>query len=450
MVFSGAAYHTCSLSMTILADEAFLSDPYPLSSQVCSISQRYVYLDSADPDRVSTDVNFSYGRIVRGHFTGSDLFALALTLYSPSTFSVFIDRRNTTFSDSWLDASLALLARGSSQVVTDSSKALTTSSSLLRHILLYTDIHYSSIPAISLISSTTACHRLGRISDISGRLFQPSVNCSSSVPSPMICPSRHDSSTDVAVVIPAFKRDYMSLLAANLSRQTHPPRRFFILQNSMHLILNFTRILNSTTLPIVHVWCTNWNSFFYLTYFLGMFVPERFVLKIDDDHIPSEKGGLARFCRKASPGGAIVGRGRQTLNRELCGIRPAFAADERPGYGQPWRTDHVAGVVLFEAAAAKIVNRFRPFSLLGAEDAAISLANAVECGTEAWLVEFAVMTFQKDGNSHRNDGEIREGYAKLRGNLLDSVYCHFIGAGYRPVRWVNFSVSEKTDIRWPH
>jgi hypothetical protein len=105
---------------------------------------------------------------------------------------------------------------------------------------------------------------------------------------------------------------------------------------------------------------------------------------------------------------------------------------------------------LFEAQAGKVLHRFRPFSLLGAEDVAMSLANALECGTEGVQANFPVRPFQHDGNSHRNDEEIQKGYAKLKGNLMDSVYCYFIAAGYRPVLWKNFTVGEKQDIRWPH
>jgi hypothetical protein len=268
------------------------------------------------------------------------------------------------------------------------------------------------------------------------------VNCSDA-PAAFRCPADlRPAGSDVAAVIPSFKRDYMGQLVAGLSAQTRPPARIFILQNAMHLLLNFTAIFGATDIPVTHVWFTNWNSLFFVTYVLMMFVPERFVLKIDDDDIPTNSASLASFVDAAVRADVIVGQGRSTLCRPLCGIKPQFARDA----GVP---DHVAFVVLYDTQAGKVLHRFRPFSLLGSEDIALSLTNAMECGTANVQLKFPVRRFQRDGNSHRNDQEIKEGYAKLKGNLFDMTYCYFIMAGYRPVIWRNFSIGTPTNIRWP-
>jgi hypothetical protein len=82
----------------------------------------------------------------------------------------------------------------------------------------------------------------------------------------MYCPfDRPVDVSDVVLIIPAFKRDYMYELITAVLRQTHRPSRIFILQNCMHVLLDFSRIMIAAkSLPVFHIWCANWNSFFVL------------------------------------------------------------------------------------------------------------------------------------------------------------------------------------------
>jgi hypothetical protein len=50
---------------------------------------------------------------------------------------------------------------------------------------------------------------------------------------------------DVAVVIPSFKCDYVHELVTALERQTRQPTRIFILQDDMHVLLNFSRMVSA-------------------------------------------------------------------------------------------------------------------------------------------------------------------------------------------------------------
>jgi hypothetical protein len=231
---------------------------------------------------------------------------------------------------------------------------------------------------------------------------------------------------------------------AAVVEQTHRPSGIFILQNYMHVLLNFSRIMMAIkSLPVFHIWCTNWNSFFFLSYSLMMFVPERFVRTIDDNNIPIDPIGIETFVRTAINKNVIVGRSGFTLSFGLCGIHPKVA----PANG---RRDHVAWVVLFNPQACKIMNRFRWYSLLHAEDVAISAANAMECGTPSMILPFTVRDSGRDRYRHRLDS----GFQRVAGRSLRSLfplsYCHAVKGWYRQVLWTNFTMRTTLDIRFPH
>jgi hypothetical protein len=234
-------------------------------------------------------------------------------------------------------------------------------------------------------------------------------------------------------------------VVTGLVRQTFPPKRIFFIQNQLHRVLNWSGILKASTVPIVHFWCTNWNSYFFLTYVVMMFIPELYTFKLDDDHIPVDNQSLLEYANQMKVNSnLIVGQGRTTLNRPQCGIKPKFIKDKQ---GKP---DHVAFAVLFRSAAGKVLHRFHQYSYLGAEDVAICLANSMECGTTGKQMRFPVWRHQHDGYSHRNDPQIAKEYSTLKANLFYATFCHFIKPGYKPVIWINYSVGTYIDLRLPH
>jgi hypothetical protein len=357
------------------------------------------------------------------------------------------------FDDAWIDSAADLILANATDVVaarlqgTAASHAVLASTHVLRRFLLYTDVHYSPIPAMALFSATAACRRLGRVSEHRGVHAMEAVSLNpidcNDTPIGMHCPAdRVSEKTDVAVIIPSFKRDYMKELVAGLAQQTHPPTQIFILQNAMHLLLDFKGILSVTSIPIRHVWFANWNSFFYMTYLLMSFVSERFVLKIDDDFIPTDKSSLAGFVAAAVRGDVFVGPGGALLADPLCGIQPQIARDVGG-------LDHVSWIVLFAAQAGKILHRFGTYSFLGSEDISVSVTNAMECGTRMVEVKFPAKGYGNDGHGQRNDREIAAGYVHFTDSLTNLAYCYYIMGGYRPVTWRNFTISKPTNVRWP-
>jgi hypothetical protein len=52
------------------------------------------------------------------------------------------------------------------------------------------------------------------------------------------------------------------------------PARILVLQNMMKPIIDFKAIRRVARVPVHHVWASNWNTFFYLTYVVMVFMPE--------------------------------------------------------------------------------------------------------------------------------------------------------------------------------
>jgi hypothetical protein len=174
-----------------------------------------------------------------------------------------------------------------------------------------------------------------------------------------------------------------------------------------------------------------------------MFVPERFVIKVDDDNIPIDRTGFANYLNVAIRENAIVGRGGAELDNPWCGVIPRIG----PSSGH---SDHVSRLVLFDSRACKILHRFRWHTYLGAEDIAIGVSNAFECGTKSIIVPFEVHDYAEDGHTQVADPEIRHEVAKEPAWIFMLQYCHAILGGFRPARWYDFQVPKPVDIRLPH
>jgi hypothetical protein len=445
----------CSMAMVVFTNDAYLDHPFPFTSLSCPISHRFIFLRSGtagDSWRTFTtdrDRNFTDGYIVRAGFNDSDLLGLALTLYFRASFALVVDfDRFERFDNKWIDCAAAQLHRGGAAAVAarvldgTASHALLTHTRVLRRILAYTDVRYSDVPVIAMFSRW-----VGAVAELAGANVLRAVP-----PAPpgatiraMQCPKNISSqSTDVAVIIPSFKRDYMDALISGFRRQTHPPTRVFFIQNRMHILLNFTRILATAgSIPISHVWCTNWNSFFFLTYVVVMFLPERFVIKIDDDQAPIDMTGIKRYIAIATNRDVIIGRDGVALGNRLCYIRPKLI----PGRGV---VDHVSWLVLFQTQAGKVMNRFQWYTLVHGEDVALSVANAMECGTENIIVQFNCTDYVDEKTSQLQDAEIRRNWPRARSDPYIASYCYILRGRYRPVLWTNFTVARSFDLRLPH
>ena len=105
----------------------------------------------------------------------------------------------------------------------------------------------------------------------------------------MECPSIKDKNVpSLCIILPNFKRNYLSNSFSAFANQTYKPKCYIIIQNENRIHYNISLIQKIINEPIYHIWMQNWNSFFYLNHRLSSVFPCDFILKYDDDQWPKE------------------------------------------------------------------------------------------------------------------------------------------------------------------
>jgi hypothetical protein len=383
------------LNVVVVATESFLQQPRDIQSSICPVRERFVYLHSgagtasAMAESRRLEQSFSWGRIVRTTFDTSNLFGLSLSLYYPATYVALIDlTRFPEFADSWLDQALARIMDGSLNVVAaevsngDAEGAVLMTQALARRFLLYTDIKYSEIPVMAVLTRACRCRSRGRIGTI-GKADFGSTTCLGA-PNAQLCqPNRTAPEPSYAIIVPTFRRDYMSLLFQSIMFQTVLPTRVIILQNTMKRLFDFAQLTQASKVPVLHVWATNWNTFFYLTYMVMMFLPEPYSFKLDDDEVCDDQRSIEVYLRALEDNpNMFIGPAKFQAEQPYCGVRIVE-------FSKTKYCNHVAKIVLYQSQAGKVLHRFRPYAYIGGEDIAISVTNSMECGTRSLSCPFA-------------------------------------------------------------
>lgn len=80
----------------------------------------------------------------------------------------------------------------------------------------------------------------------------------------MNCPSTIDKDKpSLCIILPNFKRNYISSSFTAFSNQTYKPKFYLIIQNDNRINYNLSLIQKMVNEPIYHIWMQNWNSFFF-------------------------------------------------------------------------------------------------------------------------------------------------------------------------------------------
>jgi len=199
----------------------------------------------------------------------------------------------------------------------------------------------------------------------------------------------------------------------------------------------------ASKVPVFHFWCTNWNSFFFLTYCSMMFLPEPYTLKNDDDCFLSGPEGMRPwFAYLRDRPNTIVGTGGWGIGPTLCEYSATEMVDE--GFA-----DHVAFIVLFPTAAGKVMHRFRIYRLVVAEDVALGVANRAECRIMSKEMPLETENEHNDGNTHRREDEVEQIYKKEDGWMFANTYCWYVHGGLMPTKWRAMTGPPIKDIRLP-
>lgn len=332
---------------------------------------------------------------------------------------------------------------GNSQVIKRKKigcSLLFSKASIIEHLLYYTDSdtsHLNPFIQLSLATQTKFCFlpfhclKSSKLENTQNRL---SLN--------MNCPSTNDKDMpSLCIILPNFKRNYISSSFASFSKQTYKPKFYVIIQNDNRINYNLTLIQKMVNEPIYHIWMQNWNSFFFLNHRLSSLFPCDFVLKYDDDQWPIDNNIQQTLINTAKGKNVIIGFRGYLVGNEYCGYSPKnFKKIEKD------IVDHAAVPLLLRPRYIKLDARNNIYRLYGGEDITLSLNSWKLCNVTSKTMYMKLIERQNDGNNQRGDRQIIEAYQNEKDNkysLFTSIYCYLIRSGYIPRQWAEFQVPQK-------
>jgi hypothetical protein len=224
----------------------------------------------------------------------------------------------------------------------------------------------------------------------------------------------------------------MNIIFQSFMFQTILPTRIIILQNMIKRVFDFPQLTGASKVPLLHVWATNWNTFFYLTCMVMMFLPEPYSFKLGDDQVCDNPNDPKNYVR------AIEENPNPFIRLVDLKVKTAYCDVNLLEFGATNYNDHMAKIVLYQSHAGKVLHRFRPYAYIGAEDIAISATNSMDAGQEVCSGP-SLVSNMRQMDTHVFDREIAGIVAQLsKGKtypLLIQFYCHYIKRGYRPMMW---------------
>ena len=320
---------------------------------------------------------------------------------------------------------------------------LFSKASIIEHLLYYTDsdtTHANPFIQLSLATKTKfdfIPFNYIKSTDLENSGQRISLN--------MNCPSTNDINISTfCMMLPNFKRDYLSSSFSAFSNQTIKPKFYVIIQNHNRKHYNFSSIQKMVNEPIYHIWMQNWNPFFFLNHRLSSVFPCDFVLKYDDDQWPDDNTINQRAIDSARGQNAIIGHTGYTVGQSFCGYSPQkFRELEK------YVVDHIATPYLTRPGYLKLDARNTIYRLYGGEDIHLSLNSWKLCNVTSKVIKMKLIEKQYDGNNQRSDWQIIEAYKNDKQpnyDLFFKIYCYLIHSGYIPKKWDEFQIPQKDYI----
>ena len=258
----------------------------------------------------------------------------------------------------------------------------------------------------------------------------------------MKCPSYDDKNiSSFCIMLPNFKRNYLSSSFSSFAKQTYKPKFYIIIQNDYRIQYDLSLVQKMANEPIYHIWMQNWNSFFFLNLRLSSVFPCDFILKYDDDQWPRDNTLQQRLIDTAKGKNIIIGYGGFSIKNKFCGYSPKYFKKIEKGIA-----DHSSVPILTRPGYIKLDARNKIYRLYGGEDISLSLNSWKICNVTSKIVKMDLIQRQKDGNNQRADRQIIASYNKEKEkhfNLFKKIYCYLIRSGYIPRKWAEFHLPQK-------
>jgi hypothetical protein len=317
---------------------------------------------------------------------------------------------------------------------------LLSKASIIEHLLYYTDSDTSHVnPFIQLSLATQAKFRIIPFNHIKSSNLEKVLNKFSNN---MNCPSTKDKNKpSFCIMLPNYKRNYLSSSFTAFSKQTYKPKFYVIIQNDNRIHYNLSLIQKIVNEPVYHIWMSNWNSFFFLSLRLSSVLPCDFVLKYDDDQWPIDNTIQQKLISTAKGKNIILGKRGFSIKKSLCGYSPKrFIKTE---YNV---VDHAAVPLLIRPGYIKLDARNKIYRLYYGEDIHLSLNSWKLCNVTSKRMKMELEEKQRDGKNQGADKQIIDAYEneKEKKNLiLSKTYCYLIRSGYIPRLWDEFQIPQK-------
>ena len=322
---------------------------------------------------------------------------------------------------------------------------LLSKSSIIEHLLYYTDsdtTHANPFIQLSLATKTKFNFILfnnSKTSNLENIHNKFSLN--------MNCPSTDDKNiSSLCIMLPMFKRKYLSFSFPAFSNQTYKPKFYIIIQNGNKIHYNLSLYQSIVDEPIYHIWMQNWNSFFFLNHRLSSILPCDFILKYDDDQWPLDNNIQEKLIKEAKGKNIIIGGRAYLMNHPFCGYSPKINNETEKNI-----VDHSATPLLMRPGYIKLDARNNIYRLYGGEDISLSLNSWKMCNVTSIIMNMKLLQKHNDGNNQRADKQIIDAYnkekkTKLGFNLFENTYCYLIHSGYIPISWYDFQIPQKDFI----
>lgn len=457
---------TCTINIVMLSQNKNPFDFPHFQSTLCEISETFYYIHSGAGKNIKNkqqnkdDINITDAKIVRvDGIDSGNLFGLTLSIYYPSNYvAIFdVDKTNDKITENIIDDSINKLKRGYDIIFTNSNDpiAFISHQYVLRHFLLYTNIKYSEQSSLKILYEKCSCEKKYTYLVLNQKNeWKRSQKCSNDLPKEWFCDKDSSSKSSYAVLIPTFKRNYLSKSISSWEMQELKPTEIIVFQNRMHVTFDFIDVCKLTNIKVNHFWCTNWNSFFYLTYAAMMFIEEKYFIKTDDDYFVNETNAAKRLYNHITrnPNTMVSTHGLRNYvgsNNNTCGC-----TIYKKRKLIPKKADYFSLIVMMYSTSGKILHRFKIHSYRYAEDVSIGLTNALECDVKSVSIKKikSVHFGSRDNLTHMKDVEFLSiNKSKI---LFKETSCHYILHGYNPITWTSFScgnnIRNLNEIRYPH
>ena len=228
---------------------------------------------------IDTQIKNSSVKIIKSNFPDTIFLPLIISLFGKTIpkYVLFIEGEefNENFENSlieWIFKIYKLLMNkeydyifGNSQFINGNKigcSILFVDSSILEHLLYYTNsdtTHIHPFVQLSLANDTKFC-----FIQIKNIISKNTIQIDGNFSINMNCPLINDKeSPSLCIVLPNFKRNYLSHSFSAFSNQTYKPKFYLIIQNDDRIHYNLSFIQKEVKEPIYHIWMQNFNSFFF-------------------------------------------------------------------------------------------------------------------------------------------------------------------------------------------